>query len=111
MIDWTKPVEDEDGRPVRVLCTDCKGIYPVVLAIRGLNDGEIVERRPLSGLGNPAIRNVIPKPVKREGWVNIRFGSLPDCTIWKSEVAAKDYARGYAEAITTVRIEWEEPAQ
>lgn len=123
MIDWTKPVEtdEENPRPVRVLCTDCKGLYPVVLAVSslnnsdGLNDSVIIERRPLSGLGSPAIRNVRPKPVKYSGWVNIGRSSdgtrSPYGQVWHFEGDAKrckSEGIGHLEYVATIRIEWEE---
>lgn len=118
MIDFNKPVETTDGRPVRVLCVDKIGGMPVVCLIKNgqdFDDEERVYRANLDGelpdTRSFALRNVAPKPVKREGWINISKGNLPDSVVWKSEAAAKDYARGYKVEIQTVRIEWEEPAQ
>lgn len=61
-IDWTKPVEMEDGRPVRVLCTDGPGMWPIVVIT---DDGDLTRVKADS----PGFRNVIPKPVKRDGFV------------------------------------------
>ena len=32
-IDWTKPIETLDGRPARVLATDLKGAYLILVAV------------------------------------------------------------------------------
>jgi hypothetical protein len=34
-IDFTKPVQTRDGRPVRILCTDAPSCYPVIGLIEG----------------------------------------------------------------------------
>lgn len=39
-IDWSKPVETSDGRPVRVLCTDAGSPHPVVCLVPALNSGD-----------------------------------------------------------------------
>ena len=36
MIDWKKPVQTKCGLPVRILCTDAEGDYPVVGLIDGI---------------------------------------------------------------------------
>jgi hypothetical protein len=33
MIDFNKPLQTRDGRPVRILATDLKGIYPVAAVV------------------------------------------------------------------------------
>lgn len=42
-IDFNKPLQTRDGDPVRILCTDAQGYYPV-LGLRWAGDEEHVER-------------------------------------------------------------------
>lgn len=75
MIDWTKPVEtDEDNpRPVRVLCTDGPNrSYPVQVICGNMaqSTGYSHDGRSSYGLERHVpLRNVAPKPVRYEGWV------------------------------------------
>lgn len=117
MIDWTKPVEtdEEDPRPVRVLCTDRPMSFSVVvmldtgLVCAGNHDSTAFIF--LGGAGTVHLRNVRPKPVKREGWVNMyaRDGHWPSVAsaVFPDEETARTCIGGGSH-IATVRIEWEE---
>lgn len=69
-LDLTKPVQTRDGRPVRILCTDRKGEFPIVGLIASNYDDDIVRCWPVSGiydldrLRHLDLINVPPKPVK-----------------------------------------------
>lgn len=74
-IDWSLPIETTGTppRPVRVLCTNAGGDYPVVILLPGVMDN-CISRRLLTGGINPDIRNVPedkPAPVLRGVWVNL----------------------------------------
>lgn len=68
-LDLTKPVQTRDGRPVRILCMDRKGEYPVVGLVTE-NNRECVRSWPTSGrfyvddIQGLDLINVPPKPVK-----------------------------------------------
>lgn len=50
MIDFTKPVQTRDGKPVRILCTDRKGDLPVI-GLLTLSDGrEMVQSWHQNGM-------------------------------------------------------------
>lgn len=103
----TKKLITRDGRSVRIICTDAKGICPVVglvayenyeLAFNAMKDGRI-----------DGISDFFFAPEKHEGWVNIYknerehyFGKF----IYPSEADAEAVAD--STCIATVKIEWEE---
>ena len=72
-IDWTKPVRTKDGRPVRVLCTDGPGDYPVV----GFVDKcPAAQQWTLAGAwekGSTHEKDLenAPQRIQREYWANI----------------------------------------
>lgn len=76
-LDLTKPVQTCDGRPVRILCTDAAGEYPVVgIEIDGEKD--TVRRWTKDGRfatysRGPHSHDLINTPVKRRitGWLNV----------------------------------------
>lgn len=69
-LDLTKPVQTRDGHPVRILCTDRKGKYPVVGLVISNYDDDFIRCWPVSGiydldrLQHLDLINVPPKPVK-----------------------------------------------
>lgn len=78
-VDWTKPVQTRDGRPIRVLCTDQQGAkYPVLGLVKRKEGKEDLEQWTLDGSfvadkGGPdeddAI-NVPEPPEERIAYVN-----------------------------------------
>lgn len=108
LADPTKRVITRDGRPVRIICTDAKGICPVVglvayenyeLAFNAMKDGRI-----------DGISDFFFAPEKHEGWVNIYrylINNDPYCNnvIYASEEEARHNS---GTACATVKIEWEE---
>jgi hypothetical protein len=111
-IDWTKPVEtdEENPRPVRVLATDFKAKgFPYMCAVdygdyenHGLFSAEGWDTQRVMRL-----RNVLPKKVKREGWINVYqkgYGSIYPT----KEIAMEVRGRRNPPAIDTIRIEWDE---
>ena len=103
----TKRVVTRDGRPVRIICTDAKGICPVVglvayenyeLAFNAMKDGRI-----------NGVLDLFFAPEKHEGWTNVyeedtnRY--LDGCICSTEEEAKRIRGCGY---ITTIKIEWEE---
>lgn len=71
-LDLTKPVQTREGDPVRIICTDRKGEYPIVgLVLSDHGDGhEVVRAWPIDGqfysknMQHLDLINVPPKPVK-----------------------------------------------
>lgn len=132
-VNWTKPVETEDGRQVRVLCTDVDtSAFPVVVAITYTSDDDCTcaitgcytkDGEPWGGNSTtishkewPLLRNVQPKLILREGWIRIMED---DCDgglnryvgcVWDSEDGARFDALDRDETPhDVIHIEWEEP--
>ena len=103
----TKKVVTRDGKSVRIICTDAKGICPVVglvayenfeLAFNAMKDGRI-----------NGVLDFFFAPEKHKGWINVyeegtnRY--LDGCICSTEEEAKRIRGYGY---ITTIKIEWEE---
>ncbi len=75
-VDWTKPVERRDGRKVRVLCTDRKGLSTPVIVLVTDADGSKEEYCPyqISGIfmtgGQTSDKDIINSPVRYSRWTN-----------------------------------------
>lgn len=71
-LDLTKPVQTREGDPVRIICTDRKGEYPIIGLITSDNGNghEDVRAWPIDGqfhsknMQRLDLINVPPKPVK-----------------------------------------------
>lgn len=121
-IDWTKPVEVDDGRPVRVLATDLGGSHPVAVAILG-NPNTLVNytecgqgwHAPIGAGALRPLRNVTPKPVKREGFVVVGKDREGNSIAGAGVFATSDEAAALiGKALHwhgVARITWEDPAQ
>ena len=104
------------GRPVRIICTDAKGKYPVIALISNKNGDEASFEFTKDGLWNENCENSLDlffAPIKKEGWVNIykgvneKYPSYLGQSIYKSEEEAlKNKCND--KYITTIKIEWEE---
>ncbi len=97
-IDWSKEIEtDEDNpRPVRVLATDGPSPgHPVVVICADAVRSFSLEGKPWSG-GNIRLRNVKPKPVLHERWVNLYDGG------WMKSHTTK---QGADKAASVTRVE------
>ena len=104
----SRKVVTRDGRKVRIICTDAKGICPVVglvayenyeLAFNVMKDGRI-----------DGILDLFFAPEKHEGWINVYksgFSWSLGTNIWPTEEEAKEWI-GAADYVTTIKIEWEE---
>ena len=109
-----RKVVTRSGRPVRILCTDAKGDYPVIGLIRSLDnedypwrfrtDGAILENEENDS-------DLFFSPEKKEGWVNIyklnEHNMLAGDLVFPTKeeamksISSEDY-------VATTHIEWEE---
>ena len=103
-----RKVITRNGRNVRIVCTDAKGICPVVglvayenyeLAFNVMKDGRI-----------DGILDLFFATNKHEGWVNVymncnerNLGAL-----YSSKEDALEVAKSNDNYVATVKIEWEE---
>lgn len=103
----SRKVITRDGRSARIICTDAKGICPVVglvsyenyeVAFNFTKDGRI-----------DGVSDLFFAPEKHEGWANVyrglESGKLYCANIFESEELAKGAGKG---SIATTKIEWEE---
>lgn len=107
----SRKVVTRDGRNARIVCTNKKGIDPIVaLVTKYDSDTELAYTYTKNG---EFVGGIITKydllfaPEKHEGWVNVyRIGGLGCRCIFDSEEKARQCAD--EGAIATVKIEWEE---
>lgn len=113
-------VVTRDGRNVRVICTDRKGLgvdrpYPIVALIECHDEickteAAVVlnpEGRLHSKIDNGADLFFAPK----EGWINIYKITSEDpgvSKIYNSKEEAEAMAKSYDDYVDTIKIEWEE---
>ena len=111
-----RKVVTRDGRKVRILCTDRKGldVKPIVALITLPNCDEIVKCFWSDGIdtaGSEDKNDLFFAPTKHEGWMNLYkkgFGLVIGDLVRDSEEASKKIAAGDEDYITTIKIEWEE---
>lgn len=95
MIDWTKPVRRiSDGAPLRVLCTDNVGNYPVICVTE---DGRVcastLDGRFWVTLKEVHIENIPPKKVQHTTWTAVyrdQRGYVKICGFGCSENVARE---------------------
>lgn len=103
---WASGWQTRDGRPVRILANDLKSDMPIVAAVNeGM--GEYVSNHrangswaPLTGYEHP--RDLVPRPVKRKGWVNI--GRHGHTLFYDSRIEADE--KGWPDRIACIEIEF-----
>ena len=111
-----RKVVTRDGRNVRIVCTDRKGldVKPIVALITLPNCDEIVKCFWADGIdtaGSEDKNDLFFAPEKHEGWMNLYkkgFGLVIGDLVRDSEEAAKKIAAGDEDYITTIKVEWEE---
>lgn len=118
----SKKVVTRDGRSItRFLCTDARGLFPIVALVEK-DDGEYSVSYTKDGRyfpnGIDDKNDLFFAPEKHEGWVNIYKAAVPRNTlgcmvtryvgssIWPTEEEAKTAAD--ADNVITIKIEWEE---
>ena len=112
-----RKIVTRDGRAVkRVLCTDVKGKYPIVVVIENhdgnteraislTKDGKYVD-------GSSDNKDIFFASEKHEGWLNIyhsESGFYLRGTPYKTKEEAEEVAKANHETFcTTIKFEWEE---
>ena len=102
--------------PVRIICTDAKGEYPVIALVTLDATTECPFRYTEDGLSNKGKKgqsDLYFKSVKKSGWVNIytsKFmtGQTITGSICKTKDEALSIAAGKDNYLDTIYIEWEE---
>ena len=102
--------------PVRIICTDAKGEYPII-ALIALDDAtaECPFRFTKDGLFNKDEKgesDLYFKPVKKSGWINIytskNYGETTGSIYKTKEEALRIAAYKRDNYLDTIFIEWEE---
>ncbi|WP_298062052.1 hypothetical protein [uncultured Rikenella sp.] len=107
-------VVTRDGRPARIVCFDAAGDYPVIALIRYGTDEEVPQTCTLTGnvsYTEVSDDDLFMAPVKRQGWVNLRFIDDKICAeykVYRTKDAAKSSGITYDDYVATVPVEWEE---
>lgn len=75
-IDWSREIQTRDGRPARVLATDLKGKYPVVVVLTNSKGEECVDRLTADGRAfgfepEPCVINIPEPPEKVVRWARL----------------------------------------
>ena len=112
-----KKLVTRDGREVkRILCTDVKGKYPIVVVIDN-RDGNTEQAISLTKDGkffdcSSDNKDIFFAPEKHEGWVNIfkvnNFYRAEDELVYNSKKEAEIQGKNYLSYIDTIKIKWEE---
>ena len=118
----SREIITEDGRPVRIVCTDAKAKYPIVALVE-IEDGlERVFKYTKDGSYLDGIKHkndLCFKPVTKKGWIIIfkpAYHQMPyvlTSVIYNTKEEAlhfiKDNKGAYPDCIKkTICIEWEE---
>ena len=104
-----RKVVTRNGRSARIICTDAKGNYPIVVLIEegGYDNALSYTKDGKLYVGETNDYDLFFAPEKHEGWVNV-YRDFDD-VMCGSVFATEEDAKGKAKtAIATVRIEWEE---
>ena len=110
-----RKVVTRDGRKVRIICTDRKGldVKPIVALITLPNCDEIVKCFWDNGIetaGSEDKNDLFFAPSKHTDYINLyRDESVYFLgAVYTSEEYAKNIAKGNDQYITTIKVEWEE---
>ena len=108
-----RKVVTRDGRPVRIICTDAKGIYPVVgLALN--KEAEVPENYTENGCyltNDRCDDDIFLDAEKKEGWLNLHrndMGFIMPGYLYDTEEQALEEIRDKERHVATVKISWEE---
>ena len=104
-----RKVVTRNGRSARIICTDAKGNYPIVVLIEegGYDNALSYTKDGKLYVGETNDYDLFFATEKHEGWVNVYrdFDGLMCGSVFATEEDAKCKAK---TAIATVRIEWGE---
>ena len=110
----SRKVVTREGKPVRIICTDVKGVSYSVLALVDKGDYEVPTLYTKKGEYNLETTeysyDLFFATEKHEGWINLYKsgnGWSLGTSIWQTEEEAKKWV-GATDYVTTIKIEWEE---
>ena len=109
------PVQTRDGRAVRIICWDAKGLHPVVGLVL-LKDGQeqtyAWTKRGVYSISETNDLDLFMSSTKKSGWVNLFMDAhgnpYTGSKIYTTEADARRVSEQAATYLCTTRIEWEE---
>ena len=109
----SRKVVTENGRNVRIICTDAEGKFPIIGLVDGKCTGVILYTINGKFYLNDRVScyDLFFASEKHEGWANIYLCdgeySLDD-VIYSSRIDAEESGKKFEDYLTTIQIEWEE---
>ena len=109
----SKEVITKDGRKVkRILCTDARGVYPVIALIEYDDTSDCAYSYTKDGryhISEPCGQDLFFAPEKHEGWATI-YGKFLAGEIFSTKEEAEEYVKrcGTKGFVAIAKIEWEE---
>ena len=117
----SREIITEDGRPVRIICTDAKNCkYPIVALVE-IEEKERVIKYTENGTYLEGVKHkqdLYFKPATKKGWVNIfkpdinQMPCILTSTIYNTKEDALNFIKAnkctHTDCIKTICIEWEE---
>lgn len=113
----SRKVVTRDGRNVRIICTNAKSGYPVVVLIEEqYSNRESIYTFTKNGCWSISdienINDLFFVSEKHEGWINLYktegLESVYTANVYDSKDEAEYAAQGEEDYLTTIKIEWEE---
>lgn len=107
----SREVVTKDGRNARIVCTDKKGVNPIVALVTKYDS--VTEEAFTYTKNGEFFGGITTKydlffaPEKHEGWVNVCKSQMYRCGLIHNSEEEARRSRGW-DAIATVKIEWEE---
>ena len=108
-----RKVVTRNGRSARIICTDAKGNYPIVVLIEegGYDNALSYTKDGKLYVGETNDYDLFFAPEKHEGYACVHFNDgiyyLND-TLFSSKEEAYVESKKWGDFVATVKIEWEE---
>ena len=102
------------GRPVRIICTDAKGCYPVIGLVlsKDVEDPNGYTENGIHLNNSESSSDLFFEPEKKEGWVNVYRnvrGTIFFSTSYSTKEEALDECYDKEDTrIDTIKVTWEE---
>ena len=112
-----RKVVTRDGRPVRIICTDAKGKYPVIGLALNKEEVEVPENYTENGYyltNDRCDDDIFFEPEKKEGYINLYRSKLfsgmfqTSVHVLSKDVAEREAAEYPDDFIATAKVTWEE---
>ena len=115
----SRKIVTRDGRKVRIICTDAKGVFPIIALVERCDATFGTVEEPITYTkggdyysGKEHIFDLFFAPEKHEGWVHLyrteTSSQYVTSNLYNSEEKAIEIGRTSENYIATTKIEWEE---